>query len=231
MDWVHTLLTLVILIGLELALGIDNLVYLTLVAERLPVQQQPLARRIGLSLALITRLLLLVLAFWASTLAKPIFTLWQHPFSVRDCLFIIGGLFLFINSIKEFFLTYRQAEAEEGHKQRSFAGVVIQIMVFDIIFSLDSVITAIGVAKELVIMMLAIVIAVIFMLVAADWLSAFIKAYPRIRRIAIGFLILLGVVLFIDGFGWELPRWYLYIGLGFALFIECLTIVHKKLNK
>lgn len=230
MEWGHTLLTLVILIGLELALGVDNLVYLTLVAERLPEAQQPSARRVGLSLALITRLLLLSLAFWASTLNHPIFSIGSLSFSARDCLFIGGGLFLFINSAKEFFLTYRQAKEEVGTKRGRFVGVVIQIMLFDIVFSLDSVITAIGVAKELWIMMLAIVIAVVIMLFASDWLSGLIKAYPRLRRIAIGFLILLGLVLIIDGFSIELPRWYLYIGLGFALFVEILSILYKKIN-
>lgn len=231
MDWGHALLTLIILIALELALGVDNLVYLTLVAERLPEAQQPLARRVGLSLALITRLLLLSLAFWASTLIQPLFHLAGHAFSARDCLFIAGGLFLFFNSLKEFFLTYRHAKEEVGSKRGQFTAVVLQIMIFDIVFSLDSVITAIGVAKELWIMMVAVIIAVVVMLFAADWLSLIIKTYPRLRRIAIGFLILLGLVLVIDGFGVELSRWYLYAGLGFALFIEVLTMIYKRISK
>ena len=174
----HDILTLLILIGLEIILGLDNLIYISIVVSRLPVRRQPHARRIGLALAMISRLVLLWFAFWLSTLVTPLFSVLNHPFSARDLVFLIGGLFLFVNSIKEFHATFKTVEEVAKEASAKFHWAILNIMIFDIIFSLDSVITAIGIAKDFWIMATAIIVAVLFMLFAVNWVGRIVDAYP-----------------------------------------------------
>ena len=227
--WYHIFITILILTGLEIVLGVDNIVFLTIVTSRLSRDRQALARRIGIVLATVTRLLLLALAVWITLLVEPIFYLGQYACSARDLLFIFGGLFLFFNSMKEFMSTYRKTDnIEEKLLHESFKLAVLQIMLFDMIFSLDSIITAIGIAQTYWVMALAVVIGMLFMLFASDILSQVIHRHVGIKRIALGFLVILGVVLIADGFHWIFPRVYLYFALAFALLIEVLHIGYAK---
>jgi predicted tellurium resistance membrane protein TerC len=230
--WI-SLLTLTVL---EISLGIDNLVFISIVTNRLPKNQQRSARQFGLLLACLTRLLLLGTLAWMTQFTQPLFTLAGHVFSGRDLVLIIGGLFLLAKGTSELHLNVAGPVKKGNKLQRysQFSIVTIQIMVLDIIFSLDSVITAVGMAQEFIIMVLAIIIAIALMIWGSGPISHFINAYPNLKILGLSFLLLIGLVLVADGFGFHVPRAYLYFAIAFSIFVEWLNILasrwHQKKN-
>jgi len=219
--WI-SLLTLTVL---EIVLGIDNLVFITIITSRLPPTQQKKARQVGLVLACIMRLLLLSAIAWLTHFNKPLFTLFSQIFSLRDLILIAGGMFLLAKSTSEIHLNVvDEKQALRSLRPMKFTSAVIQIMFLDIIFSLDSVITAVGMAQQFIIMACAIIIAVLMMILASTPLSQFISKYPTVKMLALSFLLLVGVVLIADGFSFHIPRGYLYFAIAFSIFVEFLNI-------
>jgi predicted tellurium resistance membrane protein TerC len=228
MEWIADpqlwigLLTLTVL---EIVLGIDNIVFISLLAGKLPHEQQARARQIGLALAMITRILLLLSLSWVMRLTAPLFTIAGHATSGRDLILIVGGLFLIAKSTREI---HEKLEGGEGHAsvrvQASFAGIVIQILLLDIIFSLDSVITAVGMVDQIAVMVAAVMIAVIFMLVFVGAVSAFVDRHPTIKMLALAFLVLIGVNLLAEGFHQHIPKGYTYFAMAFSVFVELLNL-------
>ena len=228
--FVDIILSLTTLTILEVVLGIDNLVFLAIVSQKLPKHQQKKARQIGLTLAWVTRLLLLASAVWITKLTHPLFSLFTMSFSGRDLFLLAGGLFLLTKATQE--IHHELEEPEINHNlisiKASFAMVVAQIAVLDIVFSLDSVLTAIGLTRRFWLMAVAITIAIIAMIFASEPLSRFIGRHPTIKMLALSFLILIGMVLIADGFEFYIPRGYIYFAMAFALFIEFLNMLRRK---
>jgi predicted tellurium resistance membrane protein TerC len=229
-------LSLITLSALEIVLGIDNIVFLAILTNRLPPHQRPLGRKIGLALALGTRLLLLATLAWIVKLTAPLFTLFGQGFSWRDLILIGGGLFLLVKAVLEIHETVEGGHDDAGDPGKdgprvypAFSSIVVQIAIIDIIFSLDSVITAVGMADTLWVMVAAVVAAMIIMLVASGPLSDFVSAHPTIKMLALAFLLLIGMFLIADGFGLKIPKGYLYFALGFSVLIEAMNHwVRKK---
>jgi predicted tellurium resistance membrane protein TerC len=221
-----SLLTLTVL---EIVLGIDNLVFISIVAGRLPRDQQPAARQLGLAFALLTRLMLLAGLFWMTALTRPLFVVFDHVVSWRDIVLLSGGLFLIVKGTLEI---HQTVEGQDGDMRSAvvsgFVGTVIQIGIMDIIFSLDSVITAIGMAEHLWVMALAICIAIAVMLFAAGPLGVFVERHPTIKMLALSFLLLIGVVLVADGMHFHVPRGYLYFAIAFAIGVESLNLLAAR---
>ena len=235
--WVSALLGLLTLTVMEIVLGIDNIIFLAIVAGRLPPAQQPLARRIGLGAALGTRLLLLSTLWLILSLTRPVFTLPELPFlhdpeargvSWRDLVLLVGGLFLVYKSVKEIHEKIahanRPSEDTTNRKAAGFASVIVQIAIIDIIFSLDSVITAVGMVDDLWVMIVAVILAVIVMLVFAEPISRFVDKNPTVKMLALSFLILIGVLLLAEGLGQHVDKGYVYFAMGFAVVIELLNM-------
>lgn len=229
MDWIsdpQIWASLVTLTALEIVLGIDNLVFIAILAGRLPPERRDAARRVGLALALITRLALLASIAWILGLTRPLFALFDHAFSWRDVILIGGGLFLLYKGTREI---HERVEGEDepaqegGRGGATFGGIVVQIMVLDIVFSLDSVITAVGMANQLWVMAAAVVIAVIIMLIASGPLAGFVERHPTVKMLALSFLLLIGMTLVADGVGYHLPRGYIYAAIGFSVAVEALN--------
>jgi predicted tellurium resistance membrane protein TerC len=217
--------SLVTLTALEIVLGIDNLVFIAILAGRLPVERQHRARQVGLGLALITRLALLASITWIIGLTQPLFEVLGRPTSWRDLILIAGGLFLLYKGTREI---HQRLEGDAPHgpaspARTSFGGVVVQIMVLDIVFSLDSVITAVGMANELWVMATAIVIAVVIMLAASGPLAAFVDRHPTVKMLALSFLLLIGMTLVADGAGFHVPKGYIYAAISFSIGVELLN--------
>jgi predicted tellurium resistance membrane protein TerC len=224
-----SLLTLTIL---ELILGVDNLVFIAVVTERLPAAKQKSARRLGLLLAMLMRLLLLGAATWIITLTEPLFSMFQQAFSARDLFLIFGGLFLLVKGTMEIHAgVVPPTAAHKTKRMAKFWSVIVQIVLLDIIFSFDSVITAVGMTQEFAIMATAIIIAVLGMLLASEPLSKVINTYPSIKMLALSFLILVGMVLVADGFEFHVPRGYLYFAMAFSIFVECINILSNRARK
>jgi len=222
-----SLLTLAVL---EIVLGIDNIIFISIVAAKLPAHQQAKARTIGLSLALIMRVILLSLIFWIVHLTAPIFSVFGQEISWRDIILIGGGLFLLVKGTMEI---HHSVEGQEGEKsvnlkQVTFGAVLAQIAVLDIVFSLDSVITAVGMVDEKAIMIAAVFIAIAVMMFAAKPVSDFVNAHPTVKMLALSFLLLVGMALIADGFDYHIPRGYLYFAVAFSLGVECLNLWAKK---
>jgi predicted tellurium resistance membrane protein TerC len=213
------------LLLLEIVLGIDNVVFISILAGKLPVDQRKRARLVGLSLALITRILLLLTITWIMRLTAPLFAVLGRGISGRDLILIAGGLFLIGKSTHEM---HARLEGEEQHGETragaSFATVVTQILILDIVFSLDSVITAVGMVDELVIMVTAVVLAVLFMLAFSGIVSDFVDRHPTVKMLALAFLLLIGVVLVADGFGQHISKGYIYFAMAFSLVVEILNL-------
>lgn len=223
-------ISLLTLTALEIVLGIDNLVFISLVTNRLPKPQQRGARQFGLVLACLTRLLLLATISWMTRFTQPLFTLAGHAFSGRDLILSLGGVFLLAKGTSELHLNVSEID-EKSNKLRQFSRfsvVIIQIMLLDIIFSLDSVITAVGMAQEFIIMALAIIVAIGLMIWASGPLSRFINTYPSLKILGLSFLLLIGLVLVADGFGLHVPRGYLYFAIAFSVFVEWLNILATR---
>lgn len=226
-------ISLLTLTALEIILGIDNLVFISIVTQRLPQPQQASARRFGLLLACLSRLLLLATVTWMTRFTQPLVTIVGHIFSGRDVLLILGGLFLLAKGTRELHLQVTAASDTSSHLPRyaRFSSVILQIMLLDVLFSFDSVITAVGMAQEFIIMALAIIMAIALMLWASGPLSHFIHHYPNLKILGLSFLLLIGLVLIADGFGLTIPRAYLYFAISFSLAVEALTIVASRWRK
>ncbi len=213
------------LTALEIVLGIDNVVFISILAGKLPRAQQDVARRVGLSLALITRILLLLSLSWLIGLTAPLFTLFGEEISGRDLILLTGGLFLIGKSTYEM---HQKLEGEEGHKSArvrpALASVIVQILLLDIVFSLDSVITAVGMVNRIPIMVAAIVVAVGVMLIFAGAISRFIERHPTFKMLALAFLLLIGVTLVAEGLGRHIPKGYVYFAMAFSVFVELLNL-------
>ncbi len=220
---------LVTLTALEIVLGIDNVIFISLVAERLPKAQQAKARAIGLSAALIMRLLLLAAIAWVVGLTAPVFTVFGIAFSWRDLILFAGGLFLLVKATLEIHRSVEGThEAGGGEGRASFALVIAQIMLLDLIFSLDSIITAVGMTDHLPVMVIAVVIAVAVMFFAAAAVSDFIARHPTTKMLALSFLLLVGVALVADGLHFHIPRGYLYFAIAFSVLVEFLNLAAAR---
>ena len=217
--------SLLTLTALEIVLGIDNLLFISILSSRLPLEQQPSARRSGLALAVLTRLLLLASIAWLAGVTTPLFNVLHRPVSLRDLVLLGGGLFLLAKGTTEVHATVEGVEEEiRESRAASFLGVIIQIAVLDIVFSLDSVITAVGMAQHLSVMAAAIIIAIGIMMFAAEPLSRFINAHLSVKMLALSFLILVGLALVADGVGFHIPKGYLYFAIAFSMGVEILNL-------
>ncbi len=216
---------------LELVLGIDNIVFISILSGKLPPEQQPKARFIGLTMALLMRVILLFSLSWVMTLTEPLFSLpvVNHPVSGRDLILIIGGLFLIAKSTHEI---HGSLEGEEGHASKkvyaSFASVIVQITLLDIVFSLDSVITAIGMVDKVAIMIAAVVVSIIAMMIFAGSIGAFVQKHPTVKMLALAFLLLIGVTLLAEGFHQKIPKGYIYFAMAFSVLVEVLNMRFRK---
>ena len=221
----ETWIALLTLTVLEIVLGIDNIIFISILAGKLPAGEQPRARTVGLTLAMVTRILLLLSLTGIMRLTRPLFSPFGHPFSGRDLILLLGGLFLLWKSTREI---HDKLEGEEGQQNvkvgATFGGVIVQIALLDIVFSLDSVITAVGMVRQVGVMIAAIVLAVLVMLVAAGPISDFVHRHPTLKMLALSFLLLIGVTLIADGLGQHIPKGYVYFAMGFSVFVESLNL-------
>jgi predicted tellurium resistance membrane protein TerC len=227
--------SLVTLTAMEIVLGIDNLVFIAVLASRLPPGRQARARQLGLGLALGTRLLLLGAIAWIAGLTQPIFEAAGHPVSWRDLILIGGGLFLLYKGTREIhFRIEGEAHERPAGPAASFAGILVQIMLLDIVFSLDSVITAVGMASQYWVMATSVTIAVILMIAASTPIANFINRHPTVKMLALSFLLLIGVTLMADGMGFHIPKGYIYAAIGFSILVESLnqlTVRRRRVAK
>jgi len=232
MNWLspEILIALATLTFLEIVLGVDNIIFISILSGKLPPAQQPAARRLGLLLAMGTRILLLFSLAWIVRLTAPLFSLWTHEISGRDLILIAGGLFLLGKSTHEI---HGRLEGEEGEASTraasSFASVLVQIALLDIVFSLDSVITAVGMVDQVSVMVVAVIISVLIMMLAAEPISAFVHRHPTVKMLALSFLLLIGLSLLLEGFDHHIPKGYVYFAMGFSVFVEMINLrVRRK---
>lgn len=227
---IEIIISLLSLIALEAVLGIDNVIFISILANRLPEEQQKRARRLGLILAGVLRLGLLLIISFILQLEKDLFTIFNHGFSGKDLVLLAGGLFLLYKSTAEI---YHKMEGESGNttkkiKASTFAQVLIQILIMDMVFSIDSIITAIGMVKEVWVMYVAVIVTVAIMLVAAEPISRFVNKHPSFKMLALSFLLLIGFSLVSESFGIEIPKGYIYFAMAFSLLVD---IFQLKMNK
>ena len=235
MDWItdpQIWIALATLTFLEIVLGVDNIIFISILSGKLPPAQQPRARRVGLLGAMLTRVLLLFSLAWIIRLTAPWFTVLGQEISGRDLILILGGLFLMGKSTHEI---HDKLEGEEGHASNrvasSFTSVIIQIMLLDIVFSLDSVITAVGMVDELWVMVTAVIVAVGIMMWSAEPISAFVHRHPTVKMLALSFLLLIGLSLLAEGFDHHIPKGYIYFAMGFSVFVESINLrLRRKSN-
>ncbi len=232
MDWItdpQIWIALGTLTFLEIVLGVDNIIFISILSGNLPADQQPRARRLGLLGAMLTRVALLFSLAWIIKLTAPWFTIFGHDISGRDLILILGGLFLLGKSTSEI---HEKLEGEEGHASakvaKSFASVLVQIMLLDIVFSLDSVITAVGMVDELWVMVAAVIMSVGIMMFAAEPISAFVQKHPTVKMLALSFLLLIGMSLLLEGFGQHIAKGYIYFAMGFSVFVEMINLRLRK---
>lgn len=225
-----SLVALLALSAMEIVLGIDNVVFIAILTGRLRAARQATARRTGLVLALVIRIGLLFAISWMLRLTAPIFSLAGRPFSGRDLILLGGGLFLIFKATWEIYdkLEADHDEAAPAGGRATFAWVIVQILVLDIVFSLDSVITAVGMAEHVTIMVVAMVIAMIVMLVSMDAVSGFIERHPSVKILALAFLLLIGIMLVAEGMGQHVPKGYIYFAMAFSLFVELLNVRYRR---
>ncbi|MBA2352956.1 MAG: TerC family protein [Burkholderiales bacterium] len=236
MEWLSdpaVWISLATLTTLEIVLGVDNLVFIAILANRLPEAQRARARQMGLGVALATRLLLLFTLTWVIGLTEPIFSVMGRGISWRDVILIAGGLFLLAKSTHEIHGSLEGDEAEHDATRATagFAAVVLQIGIIDIVFSLDSVITAVGMVDELWIMITAVVLAMVIMLVASAPLAEFVERHPTVKMLALSFLLLIGMSLIADGLGFHIPKGYLYGAMAFSVLVEVLNLLARRKSK
>ena len=232
MEWIadpQVWIAFATLLALEIVLGIDNIIFISILAGKLPAEQQPRARYLGLGLALVMRIILLFSLSWVIGLTQPLFSVLGHGVSGRDLILILGGLFLLG---KATFEIHESLEGEQGHASAkvpaNFASVLIQIMLLDIVFSLDSVITAVGMVDRIEIMIAAVVVSIAFMMLFAAPVSAFVSRHPTVKMLALSFLLLIGTTLVADGFGFHVPKGYIYFAMGFSVFVEMINMRLRK---
>jgi predicted tellurium resistance membrane protein TerC len=229
MEWItdpQIWIALATLTLLEVVLGIDNVIFIAILAGKLPKHQQDRARRVGLSLAAFMRVGLLLSLAWMVRLTAPLFTVFHHPVSGRDLILILGGLFLIAKSTRE--IHDKLEGGEDGHGAKaavaSFSGVIIQILLLDLVFSLDSVITAVGMVEQIPVMITAVLLAIGFMLVFSGPISRFVERHPTVKMLALSFLLLIGVALIAEGFHHHIPKGYIYFAMAFSVFVEMLNL-------
>lgn len=220
---------------MEIVLGIDNIIFIAILTGRLPKERQPSAQRLGITMALLTRILLLFCLSWLMGLTRPLFELLSHGFSLRDLILIGGGLFLVAKATFEIHHKV-EGESERNPKQKkqvakNVSMIIFQIMLLDIVFSLDSVITAIGMVKEISIMVIAMIIAMVVMLASASHISCFVEKHPTVKILALSFLILIGVVLIVEGMGGHVGKGYIYFAMFFSLLVELLNMRYRRKQK
>ena len=232
MDWLtdpQAWIAFLTLVALELVLGVDNVIFISILASKLPVAQQQRARVAGLSMAVGSRILLLFSLSWIIGLSAPLFSVFGYQISGRDLILILGGLFLLAKSTYEI---HQKLEGVEGHTstrvKASFASVIVQVMLLDVVFSLDSVITAVGMVDQLEIMVAAVVIAAVVMIVLAKSLGEFVERHPTIKILALSFLLLIGFTLIVEGLHQHIPKGYVYFAMGFSVFVEMLNLRLRK---
>lgn len=235
-EWIFSIdawVILATLTALEIVLGIDNIIFLAILVSKLPPQHRDKGRILGLGFAMITRILLLLSLFWVMKLVNPLFSILGNEISGRDLVLLLGGIFLIIKSTKEIIEQISSSEDEQSHFKASnkLWVVVAEIAVIDIVFSLDSVITAVGIAQDVSIMILAVVIAVAVMLFASKPIADFVEKYPSIKILALAFLVLIGIVLVAESFDLHIDKAYIYTAMGFALVVQILNILDSKKEK
>jgi predicted tellurium resistance membrane protein TerC len=235
MEWVsepQAWIAFLTLVALEIVLGIDNIIFISILSGKLPAEQQPKARYIGLGLALILRVILLFSLSWVIGLTAPLFTVLGQEISGRDLILLAGGLFLLG---KATFEIHDSLEGEHGHASRavsaSFVSIIIQILLLDAVFSLDSVITAIGMVDDVAIMISAVVVAIAFMMFFAAPVGSFVAKHPTIKMLALSFLLLIGLTLIVEAFDVHVPKGYIYFAMGFSVFVELLNMRLRKSSK
>jgi predicted tellurium resistance membrane protein TerC len=217
------------LLALEIVLGIDNIVFISILVDKLPEERQTLARRLGLGMALVMRILLLLSLSWVIGLTAPLFTVLGQEISGRDVILILGGLFLLGKSTYEI---HENLEGDEGHSsarvKATLGSVLIQIVILDVVFSLDSVITAVGMVDQVAVMIAAVTIAILVMLVSAEAISGLVNRHPTLKMLALSFLLLIGFALLLEGFDQHVPKGYIYFAMGFSVFVELLNIRARR---
>ena len=229
MDWIsqpEAWIALATLTVLEVILGIDNIIFISILSEKVRADQRARARRLGLAIAMLTRIALLFSIVWVMRLTAPLFSVLGHSFSGRDLILMGGGLFLIFKATREIHekLEGGGAARDSGHGQATLASVVVQIGILDLVFSLDSVITAVGMAEQVGVMVTAVVIAVAFMVLAADTVSNFVSRHPTVKMLALSFLLLIGMSLLAEGFGQHISKGYIYFAMGFSVFVETMNL-------
>ncbi len=235
MEWLsdpQTWIAFLTLVALELVLGVDNVIFISILAGKLPHNQQSKARRTGIAMAVISRILLLLSLSWIIGLTEPIFTVINFHVSGRDLILLIGGLFLMGKATMEI---HQKLEGEEGHSstkvKATFWNVILQVMLLDVVFSLDSVITAVGMVDHVAIMIAAVIVAAIGMIVSADALSNFVEGHPTIKMLALSFLLLIGFTLIVESLHQHIPKGYIYFAMGFSVFVEMLNLRLRKTDR
>ncbi|BBF10560.1 TerC family protein [Haemophilus influenzae] len=225
--------SLVTLTALEIVLGVDNIIFISILVGRLPESQRQSGRIIGLGLAMLTRILLLMSLAWMMKLTAPLFTLFNQAISGRDLILLIGGLFLIIKSFREIkeAINHQEHHNSESKNKVSYLGILIQVAVLDIVFSLDSVITAVGMASHLPVMILAIIIAVGVMMFAAKPIGDFVDTHPTLKILALAFLVLVGISLIAESLDIHIPKGYIYFAMGFSVVVEMINIRMRRLMK
>ncbi|MBX3027317.1 TerC family protein [bacterium] len=235
MDWVgnpELWIALLTLTALELVLGIDNIVFISILAGKLPPAQQGRARLVGLALAMVTRILLLLSLAWLARLGAPLFTVWERAVSGRDLILLLGGLFLLAKSTHEIHdkLEGHGEGATAGAAGPTFAAVIAQIVALDVVFSIDSVITAVGMVDAIPVMVTAVILAVFLMMAFSGPLSVFVERHPTVKMLALSFLLLIGVALVADGLHFHIPRGYVYFAMGFSVMVEMLNLRLRRVS-
>lgn len=234
MEWINepqAWLALISLIALEVVLGIDNIVFISIQASKLPMNQQNKARKLGLMLAMLTRIALLFSLSWLMGLTRPLFTVFNNEISGRDLILVSGGLFLLWKSTMEIHEKLEGADATlPGRVKITFGAVLFQILILDIVFSIDSIITALGMADQLSIMVLAIIIAVGFMMIFSEKISIFVEKHPTIKMLALSFLFMIGIALIGDGLDMHIPKGYIYFAMAFSVIVEMFNLRLRQSN-
>jgi len=232
MEWItepQAWIALLTLTALEIVLGVDNIVFISVLSGRLPEHQRQQGRLVGLVLAMVMRIVLLLFLAWIVKLTAPLFTVFGNEISGRDLILIVGGLFLLAKSTHEIHVNLEGDEGEETVKvHATLASVLFQIMLLDLVFSLDSVITAVGMAEHVPVMVIAIVLAVVFMMIFAKPIGEFVENHPTVKMLALSFLLLVGMALVADGLEFHIPKGYIYFAMGFSVFVEMLNLRLRK---
>lgn len=235
MEWLlspEIWIALLTLTTLEIVLGIDNIVVLAIISNNLPVEQREKARFVGLSLALLMRVGLLFSITWIAGLTQPVFAIYDHDFSGRDLLLLAGGMFLMGKAVREIHESVEEAGRDDSHRPvTSFANAITQIVILDLVFSFDSVITAVGMAREFWVMVAAVIIAMLVMLAASGPIIRFIHAHPTVKMLALSFVLLIGTALVAEGFHFDIPKGYLYFAMAFSVLVESLNVAVARRRK